>query len=465
MDEFWNAWGSVANEPESVPLRKTLIEKANSLAQNFQLFDTRLSEFRENLNKQIVDEVKEINDFSSEISLLNKQVQQLESRGRPANDARDQREQAIKSLSEKLEIKWFEDEKGILEVQIANGQNLVHGREYYKLNPIKSAEADGDIRLSLERPPGLDTDITEIIRGGAIKEYINQRDGNIREFHANLNEMVNEIASRINQIHSTGTGIKGIKLSETGYVTFDPELQELPVADLKSGTFELKMIDEDNNIEETLTIDIEAGVDTSKTIVEKINRAAGAYEETLEGKEILKEKNWLLAKVNENGSISINSGMGKRFIFGNDNTNTFSKFGLNSFFHLTNGAKDIRVNPELMEDEMKVAAGSDLIPGDNEIALKIAELALTSTMMDESITFNEFYGKQITDVGLKVQDAQKGLSSHNQMLEQYEAIQNSISGVNLDEEMTNMVKYQRAYESSARFLSTINEMTQTVINM
>ena len=52
-----------------------------------------------------------------------------------------------------------------------------------------------------------------------------------------------------------------------------------------------------------------------------------------------------------------------------------------------------------------------------------------------------------------------------EMLDQYKALRDSISAVNLDEEMTNMVKYQRAYESSAKFLSTIDEMTQTVINM
>jgi len=277
--------------------------------------------------------------------------------------------------------------------------------------------------------------------------------------------MVNEIAFNVNQIHVTGTGINGIKTTENGYATFNEELQKMPVADLKSGNFEIKLVDEFDNIQETLVIDIEAGVDTSKTIVEKINRAAGAYDKTPEGQEFLKDKNKFLAKVNENGSISFNSGMGERFIFGKDNTNTFTKFGLNCFFQLNNGAKDIQINAELLEDEMKIAAGVDLVPGDNNIALKIAELQLATTMNDETITFNEFYNKQITDVGLKVQDAKKGLSSHNQMLDQYVAIRDSISGVNLDEEMTNMVKYQRAYESSAKFLSTINEMTQTVINM
>ena len=68
MDEFWNAWGSIANEPESVPLRKTLVAKSESLVQSFRLFDTRLREFRENLNNRIVAEVEEINQLAREIA-------------------------------------------------------------------------------------------------------------------------------------------------------------------------------------------------------------------------------------------------------------------------------------------------------------------------------------------------------------------------------------------------------------
>ena len=65
-----------------------------------------------------------------------------------------------------------------------------------------------------------------------------------------------------------------------------------------------------------------------------------------------KDKNKLLAKVDENGSLNIDAGLGKRFVFGEDNTNTFAKFGLNSFFQLNHGARDIQLNQELIEDEI-----------------------------------------------------------------------------------------------------------------
>lgn len=465
MDEFWDAWGGVTNEPESVPLRKALVSKSESLVRNFRMVDRRLTEMRVDLNKRIAAELEEANQFCRDIAELNKQIDHLEHRGFPANDGRDKRDDLIQKLSEKIEIKWFENPNGILEVQLANGQNLVHGREVYRLLAHKSEARPEDIGIGLFIPPGIETDVTEIVRSGAIKEYVNQRDGNIRQFRENLNMLVAEIASRVNRIHSSGTGIDGAKRSETGAVRFDADELDMAIPMLQSGAMEIKILDDDNQIEETLQIEIEAGTDTPRTVVEKINRAADAYEKDGEGNESLKENNKLLAKIEEDGSLSIRSGMGKKFIYGQDTTNALAMLGLNCFFHFEDGASDIRVNPELAQNEMKIAAGSDLVPGDNRIAMRITELATHPTMAEGTISFYDFYDRQITDIGLKVQDAQKGHDNHNQMLEQYEALRDSVSAVNLDEEMTNMVKYQRAYESSAKFLSTIDEMTETVINM
>ncbi|MCP4755367.1 MAG: flagellar hook-associated protein FlgK [Proteobacteria bacterium] len=469
MDAFWGAWSTVANEPESVTMRKTLLVKGQELAQNFRAFDRRLAEFNDTLNARISAELLEINQITREVGMLNKQVEQLEKRGLPANDARDRRETLLQDLSEKVEIRWFESTRGTLEIQIANGQHLVHGRANYPLKPFMTVEEKGNIKIGLNSSLGVETDVTDIIKGGSLKELINQRDGNIRNYREDLNLMVNELAFRVNEIHTSGTGINGIKTSETSAYPMDPDLIDpkdaKPLPFLKSGSFEIKLLDEDNDIDETITIDVEAGVDSLKSIIDKINRKSDAYETTEDGREVLKEVAEFKARMNKDGTVELSSGKGMRFIYGKDETNLLATLGLNCFFHLSSGAADIQVNQELAEDEMKIVAGMDLVPGDNQVAVKIAELQNKSTMNDETVSFDEFYNSQITDIGLKVLDSQKGLTSHGQMLEQYEALRDSVSSVNLDEEMTKMVKYQRAYESSAKFLSTVDQMTQTVINM
>ena len=465
LDEFWGAWGSVANEPESATLRKSLLVKAQELTTDVRSFDSRLTDFNETLNARITAEIQEVNQITREVAILNKQVEQLEKRGLQANDARDRRELLLQQLAEKIELRWFESGRGTLEVQIPNGEHLVHGRKSFALTPMKTAVGAGDIRIGLTTASSIDSDITDIVKEGSLKELINQRDGNIRSYQEDLNEMTKEIAFRVNQLHTGGTGISGIKTSEISTYPMSKEAIERPLPYLKTGSFEIKLLDDDQNISEILSIDLEAGVDTLESVVRKINQAGGAYETTEDGREVLKEVAKFKAEINGDGTISISSGLGQPFIYGKDETNILTVLGLNCFFHFTKGASDIRVNPELEENEMKIVAGSDLIPGDNRIAIEIAELQFKSTMGDGTISFDEFYNSQITDIGLKVLDAQKGLESHTQMLEQYEALRDAVSSVNLDEEMTKMVKYQRAYESSAKFMSTIDQMTQTLVNM
>lgn len=465
MDEFWGAWSSVATEPESGIQRRTLLQKGVKLAEDFQMFNKRLDEFNETLNGRIKAEMLDINQTTREIALLNKQVEQLENRGLPANDARDQREVLLQKLAGQVEIRWFESPRGTLEIQIPNGQHLVHGRQNYKLKPFLTTEGNGDIRIGLLNPPELETDITDVIKAGKLKEFVHQRDNSIRKYQEDLNLMVKELGFRVNNLHSGGTGINAVKTDETSAYSFDEEEIVNPLPYLKSGNVQIKLVDQDNRIGEVISIEVEAGLDTIESVVEKINRAAGAYATDEEGNEYVKDVAKLKAKVNSNGTISITSGMGKRFIFGNDQTRLLSVLGFNCFFHFRQGAGDIKVADELVEDEMKIVAGSDLIPGDNRIATEIAQLQFKPTMNEETISFDEFYNSQITSVGLNVQDAQKGMKAHNDMLEQYEALRNSVSSVNLDEEMTKMVKYQRAYESSAKFLGTVDQMTQTLVNM
>jgi flagellar hook-associated protein 1 FlgK len=81
------------------------------------------------------------------------------------------------------------------------------------------------------------------------------------------------------------------------------------------------------------------------------------------------------------------------------------------------------------------------------------------------MTFGEFFSSIITDLGLKVRRNQSEMKQQDNMIQQFKEIRSSISSVNMDEELTNMVQFQKAYEASARFLGTVDEMMETVINM
>jgi len=466
MDEFWNSWNDVSHEPESQTMRKELISKSTALADRFNVFDARLTELQGNVNGRIKAQVLEVNQLTLEISELNKQVEQLEHQGRPANDARDKREGALQKLSSLIEVRYFENKRGTLEVQIPNGQALVHGRDRYDLTAINNAELKGDVRLGLKSPTGVEADVTDIVTGGSIRELIFQRDTNLREYQSNINQMAKELAFQVNSIHAGGTGISALKNQDTSAYSLNAEATTQPLPYLENGSFEIKVFDKDQNQDMLVHVEVEAGKDTVKSLIEKINRAAGAYEEDAEGKETLKKENPLLAKLNDDGSVSLTGGMGHQFHYAGDTSNSLAVLGFNTFFQALGGAGDIRVNQELVDNEMKIAAGYDLVPGDNRLAMEMGDLRLKGVLGESGdLSIDEFYNSQITDIGLKTQDSQKGLSNHDEMLQQYEALRDSVSAVNLDEEMANMVKYQRAYESSAKYMGTVDQMTNTLINM
>ncbi|OGG95276.1 MAG: flagellar hook-associated protein FlgK [Candidatus Lambdaproteobacteria bacterium RIFOXYD2_FULL_50_16] len=466
LDEFWDSWNNLAHEPESVTMRKTLVSKASALSERFNTFNARLDQMHGDLNGRVQAKVLEVNQLTRQIAELNKQVEQLENQGRPANDARDRRELMLTQLSNLVEVRYFENERGTMEVQVPNGQALVHGRNFYDMTAINNSELAGDFRLGLKTPTGVENDVTDIVKSGEIKELIDQRDGNIQNYQDNIDLMAKELAFRVNSVHSGGTGLNALRYNETSAYALNPEALKQPLPFLQNGFFEIKLYDKDGNAEQLVHVDVEGGKDTVETLIEKINRAAGAYEVDDQGKEKLKEKTPFKATIGADGAVTFQTDMGRQFHYNGDSSNALATLGFNTFFQALGGAGDIRVNQELLDDEMKIAAGYDLVPGDNRLASAMGDLRMHGVLGESGdLSFDEFYNSQVTDIGLKVQDSKKGMDNHGEMLSQYQALSDGISGVNLDEEMANMVKYQRAYESSARYMSTVDDMTQTLINM
>jgi flagellar hook-associated protein 1 FlgK len=80
-------------------------------------------------------------------------------------------------------------------------------------------------------------------------------------------------------------------------------------------------------------------------------------------------------------------------------------------------------------------------------------------------TMNQFYSGMLGRLGVERNDAAAGLSNRTDALKQLTTRQNEVMGVNLDEEIANLIQYQHTYQASARFLTTINTMLETLLNM
>ncbi len=132
--------------------------------------------------------------------------------------------------------------------------------------------------------------------------------------------------------------------------------------------------------------------------------------------------------------------------------------------NLNNPAGSIELN---INDPKKIAASSSptTIPSDNKNALAILGIKDQSVSSLGGFTIDNFYNNLISDVGNKSYLNKKDLALQNRIVENAESYFDSVSGVNLDEEAANTLKFQYMYTASARLISVANEMVETIINM
>lgn len=147
-----------------------------------------------------------------------------------------------------------------------------------------------------------------------------------------------------------------------------------------------------------------------------------------------------------------------------DTSDVLVALGLNSFFHGT-GAGDIEVSEDLLANVDNLAAATSNASGDASNLGRL--LAMREGEVDalDSNTFEDFWADVIGDVGFEAAGAQQALSAQDQLLAHLEAERDAVSGVNLDEEMLDMVRYQQSFEAAARFLSVVQELTTSLINL
>ncbi len=133
---------------------------------------------------------------------------------------------------------------------------------------------------------------------------------------------------------------------------------------------------------------------------------------------------------------------------------------------ISGAAKNIEMNLAILDDVNKVAAAAKPgAPGDNTVANVISQLQYKEVMDGDTTTIDDFYNTQVGRVGVLTQRAIKSREAQGNIVSQLSTIRESISGVSLDEETTNMLEFQRAFDASARLIKTADEMFDTVLNL
>ena len=122
-------------------------------------------------------------------------------------------------------------------------------------------------------------------------------------------------------------------------------------------------------------------------------------------------------------------------------------------------------NPDLLTNPDRLSAGLGAADGDAGNLARMIGLRSANVDDLDSNTVEDFYADLVGDVGFDTSAATNTLNAQNQLLDQMQAERDSVSGVNIDEEMVNMLQFQQSYEAAARFISVAQQMTDTLINL
>lgn len=449
IDVFFDAMADLANNVEEMPVREAVLGEAVAMAENLNELADRFNLLRTNANEEIRNLVPEINSLSERINTLNERIRQSEFSGQPANDLRDDRDLLVDELARLVDIRWREIDSG--EYVILMGSDIL-----VDSLGARQLEAVYDPSLDPERPDLVDVRFVDTgtsinIGGGELFGAFQVRDEVVPFYDQRIDEIAATIIEEINRIHTQGNGLNNLSgtISSTNEVSApgDPlTAAGLPFT-VTPGTFDVVVYDAANN-PTTATINVTAAT-TLNDLATQLNAVAG-----------------INASVTGN-TLDISNTPPSTFVFANDNTEVLTALGINGFF-TGRDARSIAVNQDLLDNPDWISTGYSLDfndVGDNRAALDMADVRILEAMDGDLSTINEFYESTIATLGVDTRANLEVRQVQERFVLDFDRRRQEVSGVSIDEEVTSLIMYQRAYEASARVVNTTDRMLDALLSL
>jgi flagellar hook-associated protein 1 len=512
MDALWQAWEELSKYPEQRSTREVVKEKGVALSNEVRHVYRQLYDLQQQANREVAIRVKEINLMGRDIRDLNERILKSEALGDNPNDLKDRRDALIEKLSHLVNISVGRTDEDEIIVYIGS-ENFVQGEIIHPLEAVEEPANHGYYTVVWGK-----TGTPVQVEGGELAGLLEVRDEILRYNLNNVNAFAINLMDLTNEVHRDGFG----KNAETNTNFF----REIMISDNTEGNHDLNndgvadvsaiyKVAGNNKVDSSAAIGI-AGTLTFVTndVLESEAQVDYVATDTVHSviKKINDAKLGVVAYVDHNGHFAIKATIAKdsdnknfmirhledtgQFMVGL--TGVLKQAGVQGSFdyrrindiakllpdreHITiapqyNPASYMAVSDEVMRDVDRIAAsqGKDIGGtgdfntangiGDGTNALRIAGLRHKNAMVDTNATFNDFYISLISKIGTEGEEAEDRLKNQTTLLKNLTNLRETVSGINLDEEMANMVAFQHGYNASARFVTTFDEMIETIIQM
>ena len=445
LSSFFASVHDLATNARGLSERADLVSKAEHLASTFNQTGKQLFTIQRNIDATIETEVAEINSLTTQIGKLNESIHANEPASQyKANDLRDNRDRLVKELSKKIDIQLIEESDNQISLTLKDGTALVLKDRVFKLSTSLNGDNDSFKDVNIEYGSGL-KNITSTITGGELRGYLDMRDTEVKSVLDKMNILSASFIQEFNGIHRAGFGIDG----SSGLDFFSP-----------------------------LDVTVDHDVDNTGTAVVSMTNASPTtvsvdeFEMAFTGSDAFTLNN--LTTNASSGTFTFTTG--STFNIKDGFAVTISGSAVSgdkvTFSVSEDAASRISVSSTITANTKKIAAGTTT-NGDGANALLMADLQNTlsfnsvtwSGSGSGSYTFDEYYNAVVSTIGIESFSAQATLRQQEGIMLQLNSRRESISGVSIDEEMIKMIKFQQAYNASARMISVVDEMLDALNRM
>ena len=512
LDTFYGAFSAVANASGSASSRQAVLGSAGTLAATFNTFGQQLASQQQQINSQIGGTVKSINAAASDIAALNNQIRQAGANGQP-NALLDQRDSLVQKLAGFVGISAVAETNGTLSVYTTAGQSLVSGSTAYALST--GNDVYDSTRTSVYDPTG--TDVSQRLSGGALGALLDYRSNVLDGVQNRLGQAAIGLASSVNAQQAQGldlngkqgapifslpapavlpattnqgSGAVGVAISEPAQLGTDDYTlrfsgstwslqtragQPVPLASNPDGSYSAAGL--------TFTFPGTAQAGDSFRIEPARGAAAGLAVSLADPSGIAAAAALASQPAAANsgtgqvGAISVTDATDSNLLAGA--TVSFPTAGT---YQITDAGNNVIAGGSYAPGQSIGANGFSLtLTGapaagdsfaisanlnglnDNSNALALADLANKGVLNGAADTVIDAYTKLTTQIGNVGSQAATGLTTQTALRDQAVNAQQSLSGVNLDEEAASLVKFQQAYQASAQIISTAQSIFSSLL--
>jgi flagellar hook-associated protein 1 FlgK len=454
LQDFFSGIQELSSSPASIPARQAALSSAEALAARFRDIAGRLNEINQGVNSQVISSVSTINTYADQIASLNDAIGKAQrANGQPPNDLLDQRDQLVLDLNKEIKATVVKQGDGSYNVFIGNGQPLVVGIKASSLTTVTSPTDPGKIEVAYQASNGNTATVSDSsLAGGRLGGLMAFRSQSLESARAKLDTLAIDLATTFNAQHRLGQDLDGdlggdffvVPSAQTGAAGFavaitDPKQiaaaapvrTEAAAGNSGSGTISAGVVD---------------SAYLSQPLVAPITLSYNAGTNILSG-------------FPATDAVTVTSfGVATTYPAG---TPVSYAYGATVSFH---GISFTLSGALANGDSFTLEANAGGV-GDNRNALLLGALQTTNTMNGGTTTYQGAYSQIVSQIGNKTRELEVSSSAAGKLFSEATLSQQTESGVNLDEEAANLLRYQQAYQAAGKVMQIASEMFNVLLSI